>query len=387
MRNLRYRLVLFFVLILFVYGASKSEKSLAEIYKSGKVRFIPVLTIDDTSMPEDIYFELVSDIKCDNAGHVYVCDVQANNIMKFDSFGRYLKTIGRQGQGPGEFNMPSKIAVTNDRLIVWDMRNRRLCAFTLDGEFIKSVSLSMGNGMPQKMKALPNGDIVIELEKINITDLNKPQDCLLEIYSFDLGRKKTVYTQQVLRNKFKILEGGGRNYVQPFSPLVSWDITPGGEIVIGFPKAYEIEIYDRIKGKISSFTHSYEPVRVTDKDKEMYFAGGRMYSGEGVMKKDPADDSAKYREWPKFKPAFMKILVDPEGNILVWPYLEKREEEWRVFHAFNPAGNFLGNVQVMGDIEIPGREILKDCSFWKQEYDEEGLVKIVKYRISDRGEI
>ncbi len=381
MRNKDHCLVLiFFILAFFMYGSSESEKSLLEIYKSGTVRFVPILTIDDSSMPEGTFFENVSDIKCDDDGHVYACDFRANNIKKFDSSGKFIKTIGREGQGPGEFNMPYKIAVTNDRLIVWDMRNRRLCALSLDGEFIKSVSISMGEGRPQEMKALPNGDLVIELEKIYYSDLNRPQDCLLEIYSLDLERKKTIYTQQVWRMKYNITER--RNYVQPFSPLVSWDISPRGDIVIGYPKEYEIEIYDRIKGEISSFTHSYEPVKVTDKDKEMFLAGGG-YSGGGVIKKVPSDDSAKYRVWPKAKPAFMQILVDSEGNILVWPYREKREEEWRFFHVFDHSGNFVGNVQVMGEKVIPGREILKDGSFWKQRFNEEGYVSLVKYQISE----
>lgn len=383
MKNKRYWVIIsFFTVVLFMYGLSESEKSLLEIYKSGTVRFIPILTIDESSMPEDAFFENVNDIKCDSDGHIYACDFKANNIKKFDSSGKYLKTIGKKGQGPGEFNIPFKIAVTNDRLIVWDMRNIRLCALTLDGEFIKSVSISIGEGRPQEMKSRPNGDIVIELEKIYYSDFNRPQDCLLEIYSPNLERKKTAYTQQVWRNKYEITESGLRNYVQPFCPLVSWDISPGGDIVIGYPKEYEIEIHDSIKGKISSFTHLHEPVKVTDKDKEMFFAGGR-FTGGGVLKKVPPDDSAKYREWPKFKPAFRQILVDSEGNILVWPFREKREEEWRFFHVFDALGNFVRDVHVMGEKVIPGREILKDGSFWKQRHDEEGYVSLVKYRISD----
>jgi len=89
MRNLKYRLILLFVLIFFVSGASKSEKSLIEIYKSGTVRFVPVLTIDDTSMPDNIFFESISDIECDNDGYVYACDYRASNIKKFDSLGKY----------------------------------------------------------------------------------------------------------------------------------------------------------------------------------------------------------------------------------------------------------------------------------------------------------
>jgi len=364
-----------------MYGASKTEKSLAEIYKSGTVQFISELTIDDTSLPEDTFFESTFDIKCDNNGYVYICDYKANNIKKFDSSGKYIKTIGRKGQGPGEFNMPFGIAVTNDRLIVGDMGNRRLCALTPDGEFIKSVTISIG-GMPQKIRGLPNGDIVIAMEKIYFREPDKPQDCLIEIYSPNLEKKRTVYTQQVWRNKFMRIENMGTNIIQPFSPLVYWDVSPDGKVVIGYPKNYEIEIYDSDKGKISSFTHSYEPIKVTDQDKEIFFAG-MTYSTGGVVKQGVPDYIVKNTEFPKYKPAFKHILVDSEGNILVWAYRKNRKEESRFFDAFDPEGNFIGNVQIIGEASFPVRAVIKDGSFWLQKTDDEGLIKIIKYRISD----
>ena len=382
MKNQRYLFgILFFTAAFFMYGASKTEKPLAEIYKSGTVQFISELTIDDTSLPEDTFFESTVDIKCDNNGYVYICDYKANNIKKFDSSGKYIKTIGRKGQGPGEFNRPFQIAVTNDRLIVGDMGNRRICALTPDGEFIKSVTISIGE-MPQKIRGLPNGDIVIAMEKIYFREPDKPQDCLIEIYSPNLEKKRTVYTQQVWRNKFMRIENMGTNIIQPFSPLVYWDVSPEGKVVIGYPKNYEIEIYDSEKGKISSFTHSYKPIKVTDQDKEMFFAG-MTYSTGGVVKQGVPDYIVKNTEFPKYKPAFKHILVDSEGNILVWAYRKNRKEESKFFDAFDPEGNFIGNVQIIGEASFPLRAVIKDGSFWLQKTDEEDLIKIIKYRISD----
>jgi hypothetical protein len=94
---------------LFLPADLKSEKSLAEIYKSGTVRIVQDMRIDESSMPKDTYFEGYLRVACDDKGCVYVCDYKANNIKKFDSSGKFVKTIGRQGQGPGEFAMPYEI--------------------------------------------------------------------------------------------------------------------------------------------------------------------------------------------------------------------------------------------------------------------------------------
>jgi hypothetical protein len=375
-------ITLFCATALFIYAALKEEKSLGEMYKSGSIRFVPELTIDDTSMPEDAFFEGVSSIVCDNDGNIYICDYKANNIKKFNASGKHLKTIGRKGQGPGEFNMPFEIAVTDDRLIVWDLGNRRLCVLAPDGEFIKSVQIFRGEGRPQKMRPLPNGNIVIELEKIYYGEQDKPQDCLIEIFSPELEKIKTLYTQQVWRNKFMRIESMFTNIIQPFSPLVCWDVSLKGKIVIGYPSEYKIDLYDSEGGKISSFSHSYEPVKVTDKDKESFFSG-ITYSSEGTTTQTVPEPVVKNTEFPKSKPAFKQILVDSEGNILVWPYRKNREEESKYFDAFTSDGNFIGNVQIMGDASFPVRAIIQNGSFWLQKTDEEGLIKVVKYRVSE----
>lgn len=387
MKKQKYWLIIILLMIFLWTNASPDRKaSLTEIYTSGSIRFVPELTIDDNSLPEDVFLESAIDIVTDKNGNVYICDYKANNIKKFDSSGKYLKVIGRAGQGPGEFNRPFWITVSNNRLVVWDMGNRRLCALTQDGEFIKSVQLFGNEGRPNKMRPLPNGDIVIELENINFGDSDKPQDCLIAVYSPDLEKKEMVYTQQVWRNKYMRIEGMFTNIIQPFSPLVCWDISPEGNIVIGYPKKYEIEIYKSQKGKVASFTHPYKPIKVTDKDKKMFFAG-MTHSIGGVITQGAPEHVVKNTDFPKLKPAFKQIIVDSEGNILVWTYRKNKEKEAKCFDAFNPEGNFIGNVQIIGDVSFPARTVIKDGSFWLSKTDEEGLIKAVKYRASNSSKL
>lgn len=360
----------------------RSEKSLAEIYKSGKVRIIQEMKIDESSMPKDTYFEGYLRVASDDKGYVYVCDYKANNIKKFDSLGKFVKTIGRQGQGPGEFGMPYVVAVTADRLFVWELENRRLSALTLDGEFIKAVNIQFTEGMPMKMGPLPNGDVILEREKIYFDNQDKPQDCSIEIYSPELVRKTVLYTQPVWRNKYRRIESMTTNIIQPFSPLVYWDVSADGKIVIGYAKDYEIGIFGAERGKISSFSHSFDPVKVTDKDKEAFFAGMTFSSGSTVKQGAP-DFIVKNTEFPKTKPPFFNILVDSEGNILVFPHRQNRDEENNNFDAFDPEGKFIANVQIVEGGPFPYRAAIIRRTFWAAKTDEEGLMKVFKYRISE----
>lgn len=379
-------LISFFILAFFMNGTSEREKSLAEIYKSGTVRFVPILTIDDNSMPEDVFFESPYTITSDNEGNVYICDYRANNIKKFSASGKFVKIIGREGQGPGEFSWPFMATFAKDRLVVWDMRNMRICAITPDGEHIKTEKISINTGRPRKkMRSLPTGDIVIQKERVFYGEQDKPQECTIEIFSPDLEHKKTIYSQEIWSNKYVKWKGGMGNVPQPFSLLAHWDVTPGGKIVIGFSEKYEISIYDSDKGKLSTFSYPYNPVKVTEEDKKAHFGGMTFSSGDGATTRKIPDYVEKNTKFPKFKPAFWNIMVDSEGNILVFPYRKNRQEMSRYFDAFDSEGNFIADVQVVGDVLFPARsgESFLGRYIWTVRAGEDGLMKVIKYKISN----
>jgi sugar lactone lactonase YvrE len=58
-------------------------------------------------------------------------------IMKFDKDGKFLKTWGKKGMGPGEFDVVHTIALdSRGRLFVGDRQNNRVQLFDADGKFI-----------------------------------------------------------------------------------------------------------------------------------------------------------------------------------------------------------------------------------------------------------
>jgi sugar lactone lactonase YvrE len=58
-------------------------------------------------------------------------------IMKFDKNGKFIKTWGRKGMGPGEFDVVHTIAFdSRGRLFAGDRQNNRIQIFDQDGKFI-----------------------------------------------------------------------------------------------------------------------------------------------------------------------------------------------------------------------------------------------------------
>ena len=75
-------------------------------------------------------------------GDIFVADGHGGNsnarIVKFAPDGKFLKTWGRKGTAPGEFDTPHALAFdSKGRLFVGDRANNRIQIFTQDGEFLE----------------------------------------------------------------------------------------------------------------------------------------------------------------------------------------------------------------------------------------------------------
>ncbi len=64
---------------------------------------------------EHLAFNYPSDVAVDKDGNIYVLDSANTRIQKFGPDGKFLATIGRKGQGPGEFLMPDAIGFRQGR--------------------------------------------------------------------------------------------------------------------------------------------------------------------------------------------------------------------------------------------------------------------------------
>ena len=68
-------------------------------------------------------------------GSIIVADRADALLFLYDSTGRFVRTLGGMGYGPGEFRMISGVApLGGDTILVFDGTGRRLTTFTLDGD-------------------------------------------------------------------------------------------------------------------------------------------------------------------------------------------------------------------------------------------------------------
>lgn len=123
-------------------GNIKEVKNpLAEVERvMGKLQLKKIRTWGaENDTGDENYFKAPEDIAVDNNNHVYVVDSSLHCVKVFDEKARFIRKIGRRGQGPGDLLSPLRIAVDEaNQIWVNDYGNSRIQTFSHTG-----VSLSI----------------------------------------------------------------------------------------------------------------------------------------------------------------------------------------------------------------------------------------------------
>ena len=102
-------------------------------------------------------FGNVRKVAFDGAGQLYVFDDQADRIFVVGPDGRYRRSFGRPGEGPGEFRSPAALAVYRDgRAVVADTRHRAYHIFDANGDFERMVRMVSEGATLRQSDLLPD---------------------------------------------------------------------------------------------------------------------------------------------------------------------------------------------------------------------------------------
>jgi DNA-binding beta-propeller fold protein YncE len=88
-------------------------------------------------------FNGVSDVVVGANGDLFVSDGEggSNRVVRFSKDGKYIKSWGTKGSGPGEMSGPHNIAMdSKGHLWVSDRGNKRIQIFDQDGKFIDQMT-------------------------------------------------------------------------------------------------------------------------------------------------------------------------------------------------------------------------------------------------------
>ena len=94
--------------------------------------------------PVNGMFRQVTDMAWDAAGDTFISDGYINSrVAKYDKDGKWIKSFGEPGSGPGQLNTPHSIATDNQgNVYVANRGNSRIEVFDGDGKYLRQIKIS-----------------------------------------------------------------------------------------------------------------------------------------------------------------------------------------------------------------------------------------------------
>jgi hypothetical protein len=131
--------------------------------RTERIELVEDLVIGPGAGDPNYNFYSILDLAIDAEQRIYVFDFPSRHIQVFDSGGRFLQTISRRGQGPGEIDEHGGwIAVIGDRLCRVSSRGR-MSIWNLDGTHFRTLQIKGARYFRGGMAALGQSSIVTSL--------------------------------------------------------------------------------------------------------------------------------------------------------------------------------------------------------------------------------
>ena len=270
--------------------------------------------------PESFYELSRSLVATDAAGRIYVLDASAHRVVVFDSTGRHLATLGREGSGPGELEMPAGVAVHDGVVGVWDFGKSGLVRFDADGRPLAGFTSNAFYG-GRGLQLRPGGAV------FTTTDARDPAELREALVMLDTASEgetgwpglNTVVSQPVPNAPMHRFTSCGLAMRLPplFHPDVEWAPGPGGRLYVSDEVSYVVDVYaDSVLQ--ASYRRALDP-RVATRALALAALGGGMTMsvGGGAPCTVPAEEVVEARGFADRIPFVEGLTVDPTGRVWV----------------------------------------------------------------------
>jgi sugar lactone lactonase YvrE len=304
---------------------------------------------DINAEDEQFAFHYPSDIAVDKEGNIHVLDTGNTRIQKFSPDGKYLATIGRKGQGPGEFMMPDGLDFDPEGgLIVSDGMQSRIQAFPGAGKNIrKDIRIVVLRDQSIRgLRTLQSGNYVSSLASITIPTLG--------------GQAKRLSEVRLL----KMLTPDGR-VTKEFGQVVDFGETLTNEM--GNACAFDVDNQDSIylcflfQNRIEKFNHDGTLIWRADRplsySTEVKRKGWLDRSGQGGLVISPEMNACS-----------TSIAVDDKRRIWVVTYARQLDKKVEGVQTSTAMLSKRGGGGVIGtSIMISGNTDLRSTDAFKLE--------------------
>jgi hypothetical protein len=242
-----------------------------------------------------------------------VVTAEAHELRVFGADGKYIRTIGRKGQGPGEF--PNQVGVLcrlrGDSILVLQYGGVRATVFTPDGGYVRMTPLS--EPVP-RFACTEDGRVLTQAIPTDVVAYRAAGASTNDPYTFVDTRTSQIQTPPIATFR-----------TSTFKSMEPWNTTiaiHGDRIYVANADVYEVSVYTLAGALVQVLRVREKPPAFTDTD---------ALTGRDMPR------SIR----PATHLAFGDVRIDRAGRIWIEDHQHGGNPLWTVF---DPNGQILGRV-------------------------------------------
>jgi hypothetical protein len=327
-------------------------------------------------------------VALDAAGGIYVADRKPAVVKQFGPAGEYIRSFGREGSGPGEFQA-AFIALAPGVLALHDPRSSRTSVFDSAGNFLRSWPSSCCYWF----SIMVSRDTLLHVPTaVRSTGAGEPRDTYYVRYRLDgtlVDTMRIVTPHRGGEEKYWQLSGGtGKNTMMmmtgiPLAPEVTWVLDPDGGAVVAWTGDYHFVASRNGVDTAQIVSLSASPATATD-ERRTHLRDSMVGLYDKQIDKKAVEEAFKLSDIPSTAPYFQSIQIDERRNRWVLPDDGGNRAAAR-FDVFDSTGAYLGAVPVPRDFGRSWRTVWGVDRVATIAEDGDGLPVVVVYRIETRG--
>lgn len=350
-----------------------------EVYRAGGI-----------TAPDWAQFSGRGPVSFDGAGNLHVLDYMAAQVVVIDPRGEHLRSVGRSGEGPGEFGLPFQLVVWRDgRFAVSDIPRNTIQVFAPDGRF-ERVLRTGEQGTLRAIRPDPQGAALFVQGSSQNASLSAFGELLGRepsrdsIDDFGIGRIDLTAEEFVIQPLLQawraprddapeeapeqltlndLLDEAKRNALtfgrvegRFFEPQLRWDILPDGTIAYSDSSAYAVK-FVRPGGQVIDVVR--RPIEPGGVNRRLRSAAiereidrrGTLFEDSGGLPRDVREQIEDREFYPEIQ-IVRQLRATWEGGLWI---RRPGEEPWDTggpIDVFGPDRQYVGTFAA-GTIRIP----------------------------------
>ncbi len=351
-----------------------------------RIVFKEELSIGEAEGDENYMFGSGISFNTDDEGNFYVADSDSHRIQKYDPEGKYLLTIGREGQGPGEFQSLSIPRFDKyNNLYITDGLGRRTSFFDKNGQYLRQIRMQERY---ENFYVNSNGFIVAYKWRMAQEGNVQKQTLIYGLFNEKFNLVAEFFKDEIVTPMPTAMDASGLAdflsnafSIMAFRPMGRTVLANDDFIYFGYPEKYEINVYSPEGKLMKKITRDYESISVSEKDKEGFIELIKEDFSSPVFTEDIKDRGLKNIKFPKYKPAYQNFTLMENGWLAV--IVDSVKDEYMLFDIFDREGKYIAQFKTT-EIIIPIEELISELFFFFKNGKAYAVITEDEYKFAKR---